>query len=148
MSVWPILWLVLTVVLTRPGLPRTPTRTKWKRTKKPIVSTTENVDVTSDIEFALGFFADTAEQGQGNGGFDVSVTVDGGSHGSDDLIYDLWISCEGTDVPFIFFCKSETGKLVVRFDDVIRFQDGGKDREAVAIIKSSMMQHEDSWMLE
>ena len=98
------------------------------------VAEKEDVDIAADGVLALGFFGDAAEEGEGNGCFDVGMTVDGGGDGGDDFLDDLRVARESTDVSLILLCKAETGKLVMGFDNMIGLEDGGKDWKAIAVV--------------
>ena len=103
------------------------------------VAEEEDVDVAADVVFALGYFADAAEEGEGYRGFDVGVAVDAGGDGGDDLVYYLRVSRQSSDLPLVFFCETESGKLVVRFDYVVCFEDSSENGEAIAVVELSII---------
>ena len=99
------------------------------------VAEEEDVDIAADFVLALGFFGDAAEEGEGDGGFDVGVAVDGGGDTGDDFVDDLGVAGEGADGAFVGFGEAEAGELVVGLDDVVGFEDGGEDGEAVLVVQ-------------
>ena len=40
-----------------------------------------------------------------------------------------------TDIVHVLLGEAEAGELVVGFDDVVRFEDGGEDGEAVFVVE-------------
>ncbi len=99
----------------------------------------EDVDVAADFVLALGFFADAAEEGECDCGLDVGVTVDAGSDGGDDLIADMGVARQRSDLTLVFVGQTETGHLVMCLDYVVCFEDGGEDGETVAIVELSVV---------
>lgn len=96
------------------------------------VAEQEDVDVAADVVGAVGFFWDAAEEGEGDSGLDVGVAVDAGGDGGDDLVDDVGVAGEGADGALVVLGQVEAGEGVVGFDDVVCFEDGAEDREAVA----------------
>src|ERR1700748_1564791 len=87
----------------------------------------------------LSFFAHTTKQAQGNCGLDVGMAINTWCNGADDLFNDPWIARERTNVSLIFFSQPEACQLIVGFDDMICFEDGGEDWETVLVVQSSVV---------
>lgn len=80
---------------------------------------------------AFNILGTTAEEGQCDRGLDVFVSIDGRGDGLDDALADAVVTRKGADLLLVFFCQTEGGEEVLFLIDVIRFDDGGEDGEAV-----------------
>ena len=95
------------------------------------VAQQQHVDVPAYAHLPLHVLRDAAEERERDGGLDVLVPVDRRRDGLDDTLPDTVVPRKRAYLLLVFLCQAEGGEEVLLFVDVIRFDDSGKDGEAI-----------------
>ena len=95
------------------------------------VAQQQHVDVPAYTHLSLHVLRDATEERERDGSLDVLVTVDRRRDGLDDALPDTVVPRERAYLLLVFLCQAEGGEEVLLFVDVVRFDDGRKDGEAI-----------------
>lgn len=66
------------------------------------------------------------------------MTIDRRRDGFDDAFTDTFVARKSTDLPFVFFRESESGKEILLLVDMVRLDNRGENGKAILRIQRSI----------
>jgi hypothetical protein len=99
------------------------------------VTEKEDIDITSHGVLALCHLCNTTEERESDGSLDVFMSVDRGCNRFDELVHDLGVTAQGTNLSLVLLSQPETSQLVVALDNMVCLDDSGEDGEAILVVQ-------------